>query len=132
MVGWLVGWYFIAYQPFLFIKYQIMSLCIRVLSELFVDKFIFKRLIWANLFAHSWMVTIYYLILIILFNINYLRWCPFDVVVKALYYGIVRTPVALLRWLSDNYPWERYESPYPPSYRLNSITVVLLEGRLWH
>ena len=31
----------------------------------------------------------------------------------------VRTPVALLRSLSEKYPWERYEPPYPPSYRLN-------------
>ena len=28
----------------------------------------------------------------------------------------VQTPVALLRSLSDKYPWERYEPPYPPSY----------------
>ena len=28
--------------------------------------------------------------------------------------------------LSDKYPWERYEPPYPPSYRLNSTTTVLL------
>ena len=40
----------------------------------------------------------------------------------------VRTPVALLRSLSDKYPWERYEPPYPPSYWLNSTTAVLLEG----
>ena len=31
-----------------------------------------------------------------------------------------RNPVALLRSLSDRYPWERYESAYPPSYGLNS------------
>ena len=36
----------------------------------------------------------------------------------------VRTPVALLRSLSDKYPWERYEPPYPPSYGLNSTTTV--------
>ena len=29
--------------------------------------------------------------------------------------------------LSDKYPWERYEPPYPPSYGLNSTTAVLLE-----
>ena len=38
----------------------------------------------------------------------------------------VRTPVALLRSLSGKYAWERYESPYPPSYGLNSTTTVLL------
>ncbi len=38
----------------------------------------------------------------------------------------VRTPVALLRSLSDKYPWEKYEPPYSPSYRLNSTTIVLL------
>ena len=27
---------------------------------------------------------------------------------------------------------ERHESPYPPNYGLNSITIVLLEGWLWH
>ena len=37
----------------------------------------------------------------------------------------VQTPVALLRSLSGKYPWERYESPYPPSYGLNSTTNVL-------
>ena len=38
----------------------------------------------------------------------------------------------LLHSLSDKYPWERYEPPNPPSYRLNSTTTVLLEGWLWH
>ena len=28
--------------------------------------------------------------------------------------------------------WERYEPSYPPSYGLNSITTILLEGWLWH
>ena len=37
----------------------------------------------------------------------------------------VRTPVALLRSLSDKYPWERNETPYHPSYGLNSTTAVL-------
>ena len=32
--------------------------------------------------------------------------------------------------LSDKYPWERYEPPYPPSYGLNSTTSDLLEGWL--
>ena len=31
-----------------------------------------------------------------------------------------------------NTTWERYENPDPPSYRLNSITDVLLQGWLWH
>ena len=44
----------------------------------------------------------------------------------------VRTLVALLRSLSDKYPWERYEPSYPPSYGLNSPTTVLLGERLWH
>ena len=44
----------------------------------------------------------------------------------------VRTPVALLHSLSDKYPWERYEPPYPPSYGLNSTTTVLLGEWLWH
>ena len=38
----------------------------------------------------------------------------------------VRTPVALLRSLSGKYPWGRYGPPYPPSYKLNSTTAVLL------
>ena len=46
--------------------------------------------------------------------------------------SLVRTPVALLRSLSDKYPWERYETPYPPSYWLNSTTAVLLGEYLWH
>ena len=44
----------------------------------------------------------------------------------------VRTPVALLCSLLDKYPWERYESPYRPSYGLNNITTVLQEDWLWH
>ena len=56
--------------------------------------------------------------------------CPRGVMVKAIDCRIVRkrvrTPVALLRSLSDKYPWERYEPPYPPSYGLNSTTTILL------
>ena len=44
----------------------------------------------------------------------------------------IRTPVVLLRSLSDKYPWERYEPTYPPSYGLNSTTTVLLGEWLWH
>ena len=39
----------------------------------------------------------------------------------------VRTPVALLSSLLDKYPWEKYEHLYPPSYRLNSTTIILPE-----
>ena len=42
---------------------------------------------------------------------------------------LVRTPVTLLRSLSDKYPSERYDPPYPG---LNSTTTVLLEGLIWH
>ena len=38
----------------------------------------------------------------------------------------VRTPVALLRSLSGNYPWERHEPPYPPNYELNSTNTFRL------
>ena len=40
----------------------------------------------------------------------------------------VRTPVALLCSLSNKYSWKRYERSFPPSYEVNSITAVLLEG----
>ena len=43
---------------------------------------------------------------------------------------LVNVIVQLLRLLSDKYPCERYEPPYPPSNGLNSITAVLLEGWL--
>ena len=43
----------------------------------------------------------------------------------------VRTPVTLLRSLSDKYLWERYEPPYPSSFGLNSTTTVLLREWLW-
>ena len=46
--------------------------------------------------------------------------------------NLVRISVFLLRSLSDKYPWERYEPPYPPSYVLNCTTTVLLERLLWH
>ena len=51
--------------------------------------------------------------------------CPRGVMVKMMDCKRVRTPVALLRSLSGEYPWERYEPPYPPSYGLNSTTTVL-------
>ena len=44
----------------------------------------------------------------------------------------VQALVAQLHWLSDKYPWERYEPPYPLSYVLNSTTIVLLKGWIWH
>ena len=62
--------------------------------------------------------------------------CPRGVMIKST--GLwnrckrIRTPVALLRSLSDKYPWERYEPPYPPSYGFKSITAVLLERWIWH
>ena len=43
----------------------------------------------------------------------------------------VRISAALLRSLSDKHPWEKYELPYPTSYRLNSITGDLLNWWLW-
>ena len=43
----------------------------------------------------------------------------------------VRTPVPLLCLFSDEYPWERFELPYPPINRLNSTTTVLLKGWIW-
>ena len=44
----------------------------------------------------------------------------------------VRPPVALFRSLSNKYSRERDDSPYPPSYWLNSTTTVLQEGWIWH
>ena len=58
------------------------------------------------------------------------RPCPRGVMLKAIDGGIVvRIPFALLCSLSDKYPWE--EPLYPPRYRLNSTTNVLLKGWLW-
>ncbi len=56
--------------------------------------------------------------------------CPSVVMVKAMDFGIVvwELEIALLRSLSDKYPWERYEPPYLPSYGLNSTMTVLPEG----
>ena len=51
--------------------------------------------------------------------------------VKVLDCGIVVSEFELpsrFRLLSDKYSWERYEPLYPPSYGLNSTTIVLLEG----
>ena len=44
----------------------------------------------------------------------------------------VSTSIAPLRSISGKYPWERYESPYPPHYGLNSTATVLLGEWLWH
>ena len=59
------------------------------------------------------------------------RGCPRGIMVKAMDCG-VRSPVELLRSLSDKYSWERYEPTYPPNYGLNSTTTVLLGEWLWH
>ena len=39
--------------------------------------------------------------------------------------------LTILYTTSGKYPWEK-EPPYPPSYRLNSTTTVLLGECLWH
>ena len=56
--------------------------------------------------------------------------------VKAMDCGIVvsefKQQSCYLHSVSDKYPWERYEPPYPQSYGLNSTISVLLEGWLWH
>ena len=44
------------------------------------------------------------------------RVSPRCIMVKAMDCGIVVRKFELLRSLSDKYPWERYEPPYPPSY----------------
>ena len=36
----------------------------------------------------------------------------------------LRLNTEILHSLSDKHPWERYEPPYSPSYRLNSITTT--------
>ena len=60
--------------------------------------------------------------------------CPRGVMVKAMDCVIVVNEFELqscqLRLLSEKYPCERYEPPYPPSYGLNSTTAVLIEGWL--
>ena len=38
----------------------------------------------------------------------------------------VHTPVVLFHSLLDKYPWERYETTYPPSYWLNSSRRMAL------
>ena len=43
-----------------------------------------------------------------------------------------RTPVALLRSLSDKYPWERSEFLYLRSSGLNNTNSVLLQSWLWN
>ena len=44
----------------------------------------------------------------------------------------VRTPVTLLRSLSDKYAGESHEPHYPLSYGLNSTFILLLAGWIWH
>ena len=56
---------------------------------------------------------------------------PSGVMVKVMQCS-KRVRTSLLHWLSDKYPWEKYESPNPPSYGLNSTTTVLLGEWLWH
>ena len=45
-----------------------------------------------------------------------MRGRPGGVMVKAMDSGIVVSEIALLQSLSNKYPWERYEPPYPPCY----------------
>ena len=64
---------------------------------------------------------------------TYIRGCPRGVMVKAMDCGIVVSMFELhVLSLSGNYPWERYEPPYPPSYALNCTTTVLLGQWLCH
>ena len=59
--------------------------------------------------------------------------CPRGVMVKAMDCGIVVSNFVLqFRSLSGKHPWKMYESPYPPSYGLNSTTTVLPEEGLSH
>ena len=60
---------------------------------------------------------------------------PHGVMVNAMDCGIVVSEFELQPCycsLLDKYPWERYKPPYPPSYGLNSSTIVLLDEWLWH
>ena len=58
------------------------------------------------------------------------RGCPRGVMVKAMNCGIVVSKFELQSCyyihFRTNTLWERYEPPYPPSYGLNSTTIVLL------
>ena len=62
------------------------------------------------------------------------RGCPPGVMMKAMDSRIVGSKFELQSCYYDHFRTntfgERYEPPYPPSYGLNSITAVLLEGRL--
>ena len=42
--------------------------------------------------------------------------------------SIIISHILLLRSLSDKYPWERYEPPYPPSYGLNRRMALALNN----
>ena len=47
-------------------------------------------------------------------------------------YFFLSTPLYIYISISGKYPWERYEPSYPPSYGLNSTTIVLLGEWLWY
>ena len=84
-------------------------------------------------YAYNILYTIFYTYSV---YTHFIRGCPRGVMVKAMDCGIVVHEFVLLsRYYVHfrlNKPWERYESPYPPSYGLNSTTTVLLGEWLWH
>ena len=83
---------------------------------------IWLDLVWFDLLVYQSLLFI---------QCQILRGCPRDVMVKAMDCRIVVSGF-LFRSLSGKYHWERYEPPYPPSYGLNSTTIVLLGEWLWH
>ena len=65
------------------------------------------------------------------------RGYPRGVMVKSMDCGIVVSEFELNHAITFpfgqmKYPWKRYNSPYPPSYGLNSTTTVLLGEWVWH
>ena len=62
--------------------------------------------------------------------------CPRGVMVKVMDCGIVVSVFVFQSRYYVHFPantlGERHEPPYPPSYRLNSTTTVLVGEWLWH
>ena len=76
---------------------------------------------------------VFYWYRVIQYNLSQVSWrgCSRGVMVKAMVCKIVAREFELQsRSLSDQYPWERYEPPYPLSNCLNNTTTLLLEGWL--
>ena len=74
----------------------------------------------------------YFYLIIVICTESVSSWCNSYCPILRNHSKRVRTPLSLLRSISDKFYWKSYGLPYLLSYGLNSSTAVLLERQPWH